>query len=1042
MNIVDLSIKRPIMVSMGLVALVLFGILSYFSLPVSLFPNMSVPYVTIQTVYAGASPEVIETQISKKLEDQVSSISGLEKIISYSMDNASVVLIEFKYGIDENIALQNVKDKVEAISADLPEAAKKPVITKIDISTAMPVMSIVLEGDMSPRELYEIATNEVSERFAQVDGVGSVSVSGGQEREIRVEMSRSTVYERAIPVLQISGILAAANVDIPGGNFNYANHDIPVRLKGEFPSIEEIENLDVPTRNGNFKLRQLANVRDATKTVRERTILVDKRRGTRNENAVLLSVVKNPSANTISVVEGVTDQIDEITKASGGRLNMMIIKEDATYVRDSVKDTLSNVYLGILFTGLVLLFFLHDLRSTLIVAVAMPFSIVSTFLVMKAMGLGLNMLSLMGLSSATGTLVANSVVVLENIFRYKESGHSRIESASKGTKEVIIAVFASTLTNVAVFVPLGSVSGVMGVIMSNFAWTVVISTVFSIVVSFTLTPMLASFILPEKVTKEGKISRGIESMFNKWESVYGKMIGFLLKNRKRSAIAISVTVALFIISIGLFTTIKYELMPKTDGGKILVSVELPQGSDLGKTTEVLAGIETRLMEYSEVESLLTTLGSMGSMDVDVSVAQMDVFLIPKKDRELSNSELAADMTRLLSDVPGAKIRISAISELAVGGSTKSDMDLYLKGPDGVVLRDLSGKILDKMNEIPGITNVSSSSKAVKQELVFRPDRKRLSDDGITVQQIALTLRAAIEGFVATTYKEGGEEFDVRVSITGASLTDIEDIRNIPVVSGAGTFPLSRYADVSFEDGSNKIIRTNKVKTVEITADMLPGYTAGNALTEVFDKVNELGLPEGYKLEQAGTTEMLANTARDMAMAFAIAVVLVYMVLAATLESLTQPLFIISTVPLSIIGVVFLALGTGTVFNMVGMIGIIMLVGIVVNNAILILDYYNQLRNGGMDIRQALVDACTAKLKPVLMSNIAIVLGMLPMAMGIGASGAELRQTMGIVMIGGIVSSTILTLFIIPALEYIVDKGKKRRMSGKKATAKRPAKEVQ
>ncbi|HOC45606.1 MAG TPA: efflux RND transporter permease subunit, partial [Syntrophorhabdaceae bacterium] len=785
MNIVDLSIKRPIMVSMGLVALVLFGILSYFSLPVSLFPNMSVPYVTIQTVYAGASPEVIETQISKKLEDQVSSISGLEKIISYSMDNASVVLIEFKYGIDENIALQNVKDKVEAISADLPEAAKKPVITKIDISTAMPVMSIVLEGDMSPRELYEIATNEVSERFAQVDGVGSVSVSGGQEREIRVEMSRSTVYERAIPVLQISGILAAANVDIPGGNFNYANHDIPVRLKGEFPIIEEIENLDVPTRNGNFKLRQLANVRDATKTVRERTILVDKRRGTRNENAVLLSVVKNPSANTISVVEGVTDQIDEITKASGGRLNMMIIKEDATYVRDSVKDTLSNVYLGILFTGLVLLFFLHDLRSTLIVAVAMPFSIVSTFLVMKAMGLGLNMLSLMGLSSATGTLVANSVVVLENIFRYKESGHSRIESASKGTKEVIIAVFASTLTNVAVFVPLGSVSGVMGVIMSNFAWTVVISTVFSIVVSFTLTPMLASFILPEKVTKEGKISRGIESMFNKWESVYGKMIGFLLKNRKRSAIAISVTVALFIISIGLFTTIKYELMPKTDGGKILVSVELPQGSDLGKTTEVLAGIETRLMEYSEVESLLTTLGSMGSMDVDVSVAQMDVFLIPKKDRELSNSELAADMTRLLSDVPGAKIRISAISELAVGGSTKSDMDLYLKGPDGVVLRDLSGKILDKMNEIPGITNVASSSKAVKQELVFRPDRKRLSDDGITVQQIALTLRAAIEGFVATTYKEGGEEFDVRVSITGASLTDIEDIRNIPVVSGAG-----------------------------------------------------------------------------------------------------------------------------------------------------------------------------------------------------------------------------------------------------------------
>jgi HAE1 family hydrophobic/amphiphilic exporter-1 len=1034
MNIVDLSIKRPIMISMGLVALVLFGILAYFSLPVSLFPNMSVPYVTIQTVYAGASPEVIETQISKKIEDQVSSISGLEKIVSYSMDNASVVLIEFKYGIDENIALQNVKDKVEAISADLPEAAKKPVITKIDVSTAMPVMSIVMEGDMPPTELYEIATNEVSERFAQVDGVGSVTVSGGQEREIRVEMSRSTVYERSIPVLQISGILAAANVDIPGGNFNFDSHDIPVRLKGEFSGIEEIENLDVPTRNGTFKLRQLAEVRDATKTARERTILVDKKRGTRNENAVLLSVVKNPSANTITVVEGVTSQIEDIIRSSGGRLNMKVVKEDATYVRDSVNDTLSNVYLGIFFTGLVLLFFLHDVRSTIIVALAMPFSIISTFLVMKAMGLGLNMLSLMGLSSATGTLVANSVVVLENIFRYKEMGHSRLESASKGTKEVIIAVFASTLTNVAVFIPLGSVSGVMGVFMANFSWTVVISTVFSILVSFTLTPMLASMILPEKVKKEGKVSLSIEAMFKKWEHVYGRMIHALLKKRKRCAIAIAVTVALFGISIGLFTLIPFQLVPETDGGKIQVSVELPQGSDLEKTAEVLSQIEQRIATYEEVESLLTTLGSMGSMDVDVSVAQMDVFLIPKKERKLDNNELAADMTRLLSDIPGVRIRITGISELSVGGATSSDMDLYLKGPDGVVLRDLSAKVLAVMNGVPGITNAASSSKAVKQELVFRPDRKRISDDGITVQQLAMTLRAAVEGFVATTYKEGGEEFDVRVSITGSSLTDIEDIRNIPVVSNAGTFPLSRYADVRFEDGSNKIIRTNKVKTVEITADMLPGYTAGNALAEILEKVEGLGLPEGYSLEQAGTTEMLTNTARDMAIAFAIAVVLVYMVLAATLESLTQPLFIISTVPLSIIGVVFLALGTGSVFNMVGMIGVIMLVGIVVNNAILILDYYNQLRNNGVDTGKALVDACTAKLKPVLMSNIAIILGMLPMAMGIGASGAELRTTMGIVMIGGIISSTILTLFIIPALEFVIDKGKKKRASGKKAHA--------
>jgi len=1009
------------MISMGLIALVLFGIISYFTLSVSLLPNMSVPNVTVQTIYAGASPEVIETQITKKVEDQVSSISGLENITSYSMDNVSVVLVEFTFGIDENIALQNVKDKVEAISAEFPDEAEKPVITKIDISTARPVMNIVMESDMPPTELYDFASNDVSERFSQIDGVGSVTVSGGQKREIHVDMSRSTVYERAIPVLQISGILSAANVDIPGGNFNYASRDIPVRLKGEFSSIQEIEDLDVPTSNGTFKLRQLAAVKDTTSIVRERTILTDKKRGTRNENAVLLSIVKNPSANTISVVEGVTAEVARIEKASDGHVTMKVINEDATYVRDSVNDTLLNVFLGVIFTGIVLLFFLHDARSTLIVAVAMPFSIISTFLVMKAMGLGLNMFSLMGLSSATGTLVANSVVVLENIFRYKELGLNRVDSASKGTKEVIIAVLASTLTNVAVFIPLGSILGVMSVFMTNFSWTVVISTIFSIVVSITLTPMLASFLLPEKVKREGALSLWIEAMFKKWEVVYGKLIGILLKNRKRCAIVVAATVVLFVVSIGLFTRIQFELLPETDGGKIQAFIELPQGSDLGETAAVLNEIEQRIAGYDEVETLLTTLGSMGSMDVDVSVAQMNIFLTPKKDRARSHNELAADMTRLLSDIPGVKIRITGISELSLG--SQNDMDLFLKGPDSAVLRDLSTQIIDVMNAVPGITNTASSSKAVKQELVFRPDRKQVSDDGITVQALALTLRAAVEGFVATTYKEDGEEYDVRVSIMGSSLKDIEDIRNIPVVSNAGVFPLSRYADVNFEDGSNKIIRTNKVRTVEITADMLPGYTAGNALATVFAKVDELDLPEGYVLEQAGMTEMLSNTARDMAIAFAIAIILVYMVLAGTLESLTQPLFIISTVPLSIIGVVFLALGTGTVFNLVGMIGIVMLVGIVVNNAILILSYYNQLRNGGTELRQALIDACTAKLKPVLMSNIAIILGMLPMALGIGASGAELRQTMGIVMIGGILSATVLTLFIIPALEYVISKGR-------------------
>lgn len=478
MHIVDLSIKRPVTILMVIFALILFGVMAYMSMPISLFPNVTIPYITIQTVYAGASPDVIETQITKKIEDQVASVSQLKTLTSYSMDSVSAVIAEFEISKDENIALQEIKDKVEVILSDLPDDAERPKISKVDIASAMPVMNIVLEGDMEPSALYTFGSTTVSDRFAQVAGVSSVDLSGGQKREIRVEFDRSTVFSHMVPLSQVAGILGAASVDIPGGNFQLEDQDIPARLEGEFDDLDQIRNLDIPTGTGTFKLRQLADVKDSSEDVRVRTVLLDQKAGTREDNAILLGVVKNPSANTVDVVDGVTEQIKEI-EASYPGIRLKIVKEDASYVRESVAGTLTNVYLGIIFTGLVLLFFLHDLRSTLIVVLAMPFSIIATFLVMKAAGISLNMLSLMGISCSIGTLVSNSVVVLENIFRHKELGHDRINSASLGAKEVTVAVFASTMTNVAVFVPMGSMSGMMGKILANFAYTIVIATLFS-----------------------------------------------------------------------------------------------------------------------------------------------------------------------------------------------------------------------------------------------------------------------------------------------------------------------------------------------------------------------------------------------------------------------------------------------------------------------------------------------------------------------------------------------------------------------------------
>jgi HAE1 family hydrophobic/amphiphilic exporter-1 len=1016
MHIVDLSIKRPVLMLMGIFALVLFGILAYFSISISLFPNITVPYITIQTVYAGASPDVIETQITKKLEDQVASVSQLKSLTSYSMDSASVIIAEFEIRKDENLALQEVKDKVEVIISDLPDDADRPKISKVDIASAMPVMNIILEGDMEPSELYTFGNTTVRDSLAQVAGVSNIDLSGGQEREIRVEFDRATVFSHRIPLAQIAGILGAASIDLPGGNFQLGSQDIPARMEGEFNDLDQIRNMDISTGTGTFKLRQLAEVKDSSKDVRVRTVLMDKTTGTREENAILLGVIKNPSANTVDVVDGVMEKIKGIEAVHSG-INLKVVKEDATYVRDSVNGTLTNIYLGILFTGLVLLFFLHDLRSTLIIVLAMPFSIISTFLVMKAMGISLNMLSLMGLSCSVGTLVANSVVVLENIFRHKELGHDRVSSASLGAKEVTMAVFASTLTNVAVFLPLGNMSGMMGPILANFAYTIVIATVFSFIVSFTLTPMMASRILPEKVTKELAISKSLEAMFGRWEKAYGRMLGGILKSKGRSAAAVILILLLFIFSMYLGKHLEFENIPQSDGGKIQVNVDLPQGYRLESTASMLTEIENRISKHSEVESILTTLGSQGSLDQDVSIAQMTVYLVPKSERTYSNSVMASRFARELTDIPGAAIRVSPVSEIQTSTGS-SVVDLFLQGTDLTVLQNTAEQIKSVMESLEGVTNVSLSSKAGKPELVFTPNRKQISEDGISVQLVAVTLRAAVAGIEATTYKEAGEEYDIRVTMKDNQFLDIDDLKNIPIASAAGVYPLSRYADVSFGEGNNKIMRYNRLRTIEITADNLPGYAGGIIVNKIMSAIEKIDLPPGYSINQGGSTEMLTEAIHDLLVVFVIAIILTYMLLAATLESFVQPLFILSTVPLSMIGIVFICLITGTIMNVVAMLGIIMLVGIVVNNAILILDYYNQQKTKGKDTRDALLEACVIKLKPILMSNIAIILGMIPMAAGIGGSGAEMRQPMGVIIIGGIVSATFLTLFLLPALEFL------------------------
>lgn len=1021
----DISIKRPVMISMVMIALLLFGIIGYLKMPLNLMPDAKIPYVSVQTIFAGAAPEQIENLITKKIEDEISSISQLKSISSYSLNSASIIILEFNLDKNPDIAFQDTKEKVDAILNELPADANAPVISKVDIA-ASPVMNLLLSGEIESTELNFLAETSIKDRLSQIDGVGNVDVIGGTDREIRVEFDRATVFENHLNLSQVAGILSYANMDMPGGNFQEQDQDYSVSLKGNISSTDELEAMMIPTATGMRRLGQLALIEPASEDVRERITYFDNTTGLHQDNAVLLSIIKSPEGNPVELADQVKKILPEIRAQLPESVNLTITMDESGNIQDTVNDTLGNILLGVILTAGILLFFLHDFRSTLIVALTMPLSIIPTFIIMNQLGITLNLMSLMGLSTSVGVLVMNSVVVLENIFRHKGMGNDRKTAAAKGTGEVVVAVFASTMTNVCVFLPLGTMGGIAGVFIGDFAWTVVIATLFSLLVSFTLTPMLASLLLPETPKPKNRVSKSIEMFFKSLEKGYAFVLEKILHNRLRSSLLIGGTLILFILAMVAFTLIPFEFMPTMDSGSIGIEIELKEDASLEQTAALIRQVEDRIAGFDEVDRIVTTLGKLSSMDRGTNMARIAVQLIDKSGRD-SHSVIAGRMNVALSDISGAVIRITAESGMSSGDAPVS---FYLQGSDMDQLKNTAQKMQAAMTEISGVTGIDSSVKEGKPEIVLYPDRQALSDMGLTLQELAVTMRGSIDGLVMTQLKTGNREYDIRVTLADSEISSYEDIRQIPVATRFGMYPLSYFAEVEIEDGVSKLLRIDKQNTVNITSSMMSGYALGT-ITSAIDEVSEEILPSGIELKWGGDADMMNETMRNMAFAFILAVILTYMLLAAMLEKIGQPLLILTTIPLSLIGVVALFLLGGISMNMASMIAIVMLVGMVVNNAILILEYTNQLRAGGKDVRSALLEACPTKLQPILMANIATILGMLPMALGIGSSGVEMRQPMGLVSIGGILASTFLTLFVIPAVENTLVSGKAQ----KKANAK-------
>ncbi|MBN2460528.1 MAG: efflux RND transporter permease subunit, partial [Candidatus Cloacimonetes bacterium] len=728
--------------------------------------------------------------------------------------------------------------------------------------------------------------------------------------------------------------------------------------------------------------------------------------------------------NPVDIARTVLKQLPEIRAGLPQGTDLVIINDDSRFIKSSVEDTLSNVFLGILFTGLVLLFFLHDLRSTLIVAVAMPTSIISTFLALQLADFSINILTLMGLSTSVGILVTNSVVVLENIFRHKEFGHGRRESANIGTTEIAVAVIASTLTNIVVFVPLAMMQTIAGQFLKEFALTVAFATIFSLLISFTITPMLASLILPE-TKKKHPWGDKLERMFRNWEKTYRDTLEKVIHDRKSSVFMVAAAIMLFLVVMILFAPrLGFEFLPDMDEGNISIYYELPEGYNLQETAAVYEEIEVRLSRFKEISHLLVRLGTQGWTDEAPNLAVINIKLVDANRRKYSSDEMTNFFIQELSTLPNAKFKVSVGSSMGGGGG---DIEFYLMGQDIDELNRLTQQIIEKGKKVPGLINFDSNSRPGKPEISLIPRREQLASAGISVYELAMTLRASLEGLIATQYRERGNEYDIRVSLTGGSVDTPEEVKNIPVITPVGAYRMSQLADVEYTSGSTKIVHRDKYKSIQFSGDIALGYVQSQIMNDLQIIQDAMVLPPGYKFQWAGNSEMMQENNREMGKAFLIAILLTYMLLAAILESFTKPVLILLTLPLAMIGVILALYISGKPFGMISMMGVIMLLGIVVNAAILLLDYTQQLREKGMNTRKALLEACPTKLKPIIMSSIAIIMGMLPMALGLGTSGSEIRQPLGIVSIGGLVVSTFLTLYVIPALYFLTTREKVKQI---------------
>ncbi|MGE5401451.1 MAG: efflux RND transporter permease subunit [Ignavibacteriales bacterium] len=1021
MTITELSIKRPPLIIVIFTVLAVLGYFSYNQLRYELIPDVTPPFVTVMTIYPGGSPNEVETSITKIIEDAVSGIDKIKRIYGNSSEGVSFVFIEFTQSVDADVALQNVQRKVGEIANQLPSGTKVPVLSKFSL-TELPILRMGAVADMPTHDFYQFMKDKVKPRISKLAGVGQVTFVGGEEREIKVNLNLEKLNSYNIPVLQVLQAVKSSNFDFPVGKIKDSDGQYIVRISGKFSSTEELKDLIITRskQGGNIKLRDVAEVEDGTKEAESYSRLNGK-------NALGVLVQKQTDANAVEVSRLVREELKKIeTDNSGKKLRFDVAQDLSSFTLQAAQAVNKDLTIAIILVAIVMLLFLHSLRNSIIVMVAIPASLITTFIAMYAFGFSLNLMTLLALSLVIGILVDDSIVVLENIYRHLELGKERKKAALDGRNEIGFAALSITLVDVVVFLPLALIQGLIGDIVRQFALVVVVSTLVSLFVSFTITPMLASRFTKLQHLKRnslmGKFGIWFESFFDRMTLKYAGLLKTGLNNGWKIILVAGVLV---ILSIALIPTgfIGSEFMPPSDRGELSVVMELPERINLEETNQITLQAERIMSRMPEVRKIFVNAGASSEGFIGYTsnnVAELNISLVPKSQRKKSDIQVSREIKQKLLQIPGVKPRVSPIG--IFGSSDMSPIALLVSGPDYNEVQLTAERIKNVVKMIPGTADVRLSSGEGKPETRVEINREKMASLGLGLDQVAATLRVAFTGDNDSKFREGSNEYDIRIILDKFDRTRTSDLGRITFMNNMGEkIELQQFANIFQTIGPAQLSRKNRTAAITVMSQAV-GRPSGDIGEDIKKALAKVQLPSDITIAYEGDLENQAESFQNLSIALMVGILFVYLIMVALYNSFIYPFIVLFSIPVAIVGALLAMALTLKSLNIFSILGIIMLVGLVGKNAILLVDRTNQMRLNGMNITDALIEAGQTRLRPILMTTVAMVFGMLPIAVSSGAS-SELKSGLAMALVGGLISSLLLTLILVPVVYVKVEHAK-------------------